>query len=151
MDFFKNLFNPSVIWFISGVILFLLELAAPGFVLFFFGVGAWITAIVSLVFDIGLDLQIIIFFVSSILLLISLRRWVQNLFKGKFTAAEKGNEGELIGEKGVVVNAIIPPNRGKIEVHGTNWGAESDVEIPAGNTVEIIAQKNLTLKVKSLK
>ena len=48
MDFFNN---AAVIWFIVGFALFVLEFAVPGLVLFFFGLGAWITGIVLLLTD----------------------------------------------------------------------------------------------------
>lgn len=35
--------KPELVWFIIGLVLFLLELVLPGFVIFFFGVGAWVT------------------------------------------------------------------------------------------------------------
>ena len=37
--------NAELYWFLLGVVLMLSEMAIPGFVIFFFGVGAWITAL----------------------------------------------------------------------------------------------------------
>jgi membrane protein implicated in regulation of membrane protease activity len=150
MDFFNDLWNPAVVWFIAGLILLLLELAVPGLVLFFFGIGAWIAAILYLIFGIGIDMQLLVFVVSSLLLLLSLRRYVQKLFKGKVNGSGISDKESLIGEKAVVISAIVPSARGKVEIHGTNWSAESDTELTPGTTVEITGQKNLTLIVKSL-
>lgn len=151
MDIFQSIWNPIVIWFIIGLVLFVLEIGAPGLVLFFFGVGAWITAILTLIFGIGLDLQLFIFAASSLILLVSLRRRFQKLFKGKIEHSSNESSGELVGEKALVIDPIVPPKKGRVEIHGTQWGAESEVEIPSGSTVEIVAQKNLTLTVKSIK
>ena len=41
--------KPELVWFIAGLGLFLLELVLPGFVIFFFGIGAWVTALICLV------------------------------------------------------------------------------------------------------
>ena len=41
--------RPELMWFILGLILFLLELVIPGFFIFFFGLGAWVTALVCLI------------------------------------------------------------------------------------------------------
>lgn len=41
------LMEKEVIWFVIGLSLFLLEFIFPGLVLIFFGVGAWITAIIA--------------------------------------------------------------------------------------------------------
>ena len=56
--------DPSLIWFIIGLALFLMELAIPGLVLMFFGMGAWLVAVLCLIFNIGLDVQLIIFIIS---------------------------------------------------------------------------------------
>ncbi|MDO9339567.1 MAG: NfeD family protein, partial [Bacteroidales bacterium] len=70
-----NIFSrPELFWFVIGLGLFLLELVMPGFFIFFFGLGAWVTALVCLIGDPGTNLQIIIFAVISVLSLIALRR-----------------------------------------------------------------------------
>mgnify|MGYP007118357041 CR=1 FL=1 len=37
--------SAELLWFLVGLILLLSELALPGFVIVFFGVGAWVTAV----------------------------------------------------------------------------------------------------------
>ncbi|MFZ0280832.1 MAG: NfeD family protein, partial [Bacteroidales bacterium] len=59
--------RPEMIWFIIGLVLFLLELVLPGFVIFFFGVGAWITALLCLIANPGINLQVVVFAVTSVL------------------------------------------------------------------------------------
>ena len=76
-----NIFSrPEIFWFILGLGLFLLELVMPGFIIFFFGLGAWITALVCLIGNPGTNLQIIIFALSSAVLLIALRRIIQKKY-----------------------------------------------------------------------
>ena len=65
--------DPAVIWFMVGLGLLLLELAIPGLVILFFGVGAWVTALVCALSDINLNLQILIFLIASLLRLVLLR------------------------------------------------------------------------------
>jgi membrane protein implicated in regulation of membrane protease activity len=144
--------HPSVIWFIIGLVLFLLELAVPGLVLMFFGMGAWIVAILCLIFNVSLDIQLIVFILSSVLFLITLRKYVSKLFSGrKQTETNKGeNQEDYIGENVLVVETISPPRKGKVELHGTYWNAEADIEIKKGTTVEIIGKESLTLKVKQV-
>jgi len=48
-DSIKEYLKPELIWFLAGLLLLLLEFAAPGLIVFFFGVGACIVAIVCLV------------------------------------------------------------------------------------------------------
>ena len=58
--------DPAVIWFLVGLGLLLLELVLPGLVILFFGVGAWVTALVCAFTDISLNWQILIFLVASL-------------------------------------------------------------------------------------
>jgi len=144
--------NPSLIWFIIGLALFLMELAMPGLVLMFFGMGAWLVAILCLIFNFQLDTQLIFFIISSVLFLVTLRKYVNKLFSGRIKTETSSGENieDYRGERAVVVETISPPQYGKVEFHGTNWTAQADVEIPAGTTIEIIGKKNLTLNVKKV-
>ncbi|MCX6150952.1 MAG: NfeD family protein [Ignavibacteriales bacterium] len=144
--------NPAIIWFIIGLVLFLLELAVPGLVLMFFGMGAWLTALLFLVFGFSIDVQLMVFILSSVLFLVTLRKYVNKLFSGKKqTEINKGeNQEDYIGETVIVVETISPPKKGKVELHGTYWNADADNEIKAGSTVEIISKESLTLKVKTV-
>jgi len=72
--------RPELVWFIIGLVLFLLELVLPGFVIFFFGVGAWVTALLCLIANPGINLQAIVFGATSILSLVLLRKMIQKRF-----------------------------------------------------------------------
>ena len=77
-----------------GLVFFLLELVIPGFFIFFFGLGAWVTALVCLIGDPGTNLQIIIFAVISVLSLVALRRIIQKKF-----FYSKGNQSEEVEDE----------------------------------------------------
>ena len=57
---------------------------------------------------------------------------------------------EFVGERVVVKTAITPKAGRRVELHGTSWQAEAEMEIPEGTIVEITAKENITLKVKPL-
>ena len=69
------------------------------------------------------------------------------VFKSQLTKAETGAEG-LIGETGVVKNAIMP--EGKIFIHGELWNATSKEAISKGEKVRVIRVVNLVLEVEPL-
>ncbi|MFZ2146717.1 MAG: NfeD family protein [Sedimentisphaerales bacterium] len=152
MDTIKDFLRPEVIWFLIGLVLLIMEFALPGLIISFFGVGAWIVALVCLITDIGINTQLIIFILSSVLSLLCLRKWLKGVFLGHtvFKQNLKENLEEFIGQKAVVKEKITPKAGGKVEFHGTNWVAEADEEIAEGAVVEIIDKDNITLKVKSL-
>ena len=151
-DSIKEYLKPELIWFLVGLLLLLLEFAAPGLIVFFFGLGACIVAVVCLLTDITLNTQLIIFIVSSFLCLLILRKWIKGVFLGHTTSKQnlKENLEDFVGQRAVVIQKILPKAGGKVEFHGTNWEAQADQEIPEGTVVEIIGKENITLKVKAL-
>lgn len=150
MDAIKELLKPELIWFLVGLVLLTMEFALPGLIIGFFGVGAWVVAIICLITEIGINTQLIIFIVCSILSLLILRKWLKGIFLGHTGSQQDLTEDlkEFIGERAVVKEKITPKIGGKVEFHGTNWAAEADEEIAEGATVEIIGKDNITLKVK---
>lgn len=148
----KDFLEPELIWFLIGIALLILEFMVPGLVIAFFGVGACLVALVCLIIDISLNTQLIIFIVSSVLLLVFLRRWLRGIFMGHSESKQNLSEDlkEFLGARAVVKEKVGPKLAGKVEFHGTNWQACADEEIAEGVAVEIIGKENLTLKVKSL-
>lgn len=141
---------PSLMWLIIGVTLFVLEMAVPGFVLFFFGVAAWITALGCYLFPWHVNTQLAVFLVSSIVCLFGLRGIVKKVFIGD--SKEDGQDTIMAngGEKCVVTTAINPPSEGQVKFAGTSWRAEADETIEEGEVVEIIKQDNLLITVKKI-
>ena len=155
MDAIKDFLKPELIWFLVGLVLLVLEFIMPGLIIGFFGVGAWIVAIICLfsAYVTGsINTQLIIFIVASVLALLLLRKWLKGMFIGHTKSEQDLTEdlNEFIGERVVVKEKITPKAGGKVELHGTNWVAEAEEEIAEGTVVEIIAKDNLTLKVKSV-
>ena len=143
--------TPQVIWIIAGLALLLLEFVVPGLIIFFFGVGALVVAVLMGIFgDLSLNLQLVIFLATSVVLLFLLRRFLQPVFMGK-TSGPDGSESDVYnGEKVSVTEAINPPREGKVTLHGTSWRAECDQTVAEGELVEVIKRKNLVLTVKKL-
>ncbi|MBN1598826.1 MAG: NfeD family protein [Bacteroidales bacterium] len=147
MEEFKDFFTPPVIWFLIGLVLLLLELALPGLIIIFFGVGAWITAICVKLFDININIQLLIFLVSSILCLVLLRKYLKKRFFGEDEKKDDILEDEFIGKIGTTETVLKPGVAGKITFKGTTWSAVSDTEIGAGEQVKIVDKASITLHV----
>ena len=143
--------RPEVIWFIIGLVLLLLELVMPGFVIFFFGVGAWITALVCLLADPGINVQVIIFAVTSVIALLVFRRIIKNKFIYSKNDKSEAVEDEFTGKEAVAVADFGPDKKGKVEFKGTSWKSESGSDIKAGQTVIIIEKDNFKLIVEPKK
>lgn len=152
MDTIRDFLSPEVIWFLVGLVLLVMELIIPGLIVGFFGIGAWIVAIICLTTEIGLNTQLIIFIVASVLSLLLLRKWLKGVFLGHAGLKQDLTHDleDFVGQRAVVKEKIVPKAGGKVEFHGSNWEARADSEIAAGTVVEIVGKDNITLKVKAL-
>lgn len=143
--------RPDLFWFILGLVFLLLELAIPGFVIFFFGVGAWITSLVCLLANPGLDLQIIIFSLTSILSLILLRKMLTKRFFKENSGSPDTLEDEFLGKEAIALESIAAGKKGKVEFKGATWNATAKDDIESGQTVEITEKESIRLIVKPKK
>jgi len=144
-----NFFNSALFWFLLGIFFLLVEITHWGFVLFFFGLGSFLVAILTWTGLIHSPvLQLIIFIISSLLFLFVLRNKLSSVFKGKVAGKDQSVD-EIKGEKVKVAEKIDSVAlTGKVEFHGTIWQAESDTVIEKGDVAEITGRDNLILKVK---
>ena len=141
--------NIQIIWLIAGLTMMLAEFMIPGFVIFFFGVGALCTAGALWISPMAPAGQFIVFLACSLVLFFGARRFFPDIFTGK---TKPGNipldEEEFSGERAVVIEEITPDKPGKINFHGTVWSAESQRVCSEGELVTIIRRVNLTYHVK---
>jgi inner membrane protein len=143
--------KPELFWFIIGLVLFLAELIIPGFFIFFFGLGAWVTAVVCLIGNPGINMQILIFAITSVLTLIGLRRIIQKKFFYSKENKSEEVEDEFTGKEALALNDFGLEKNGKVEFKGTTWTAESKSEIKEGQRVDIIEKDSFKLIVKPKK
>ena len=145
-------FDPILIWFIAGLALILAEFLVPGIILVFFGTGAWITALTTWIgWTEGWTSQLLTFAISSVVLLIVLRRWFRSRFFGYVGDDHdpEKNIDEFEGQSVKVIADIEPGGTGgRVEFKGARWKATSDNSIPAGSQAVIIAVDGINLKVR---
>lgn len=140
-----------LIWFLIGIAFLVAEMAVPGFILIFFTAGSWIVALsVYFLPEMELTTQIIIFMISSLILLFTLRRFGLKTFKGD-SKGGVDDEFSKVGQKAVVSKTIGQGGYGEVELNGTFWRATSDVAIEKGQIVVVEGEESnngLVLKVK---
>ena len=139
--------DPAVIWFLIGLGLLLLELVLPGLVILFFGIGAWITALVCAIADVNLNWQIFIFLIASLLGLVLLRKYLKRRFFSRTDKETQDQLEEFIGRKARAVEAF-KDGAGRVEFKGTQWSARCDEPVSEGQWVTIQSKDSLTLNVK---
>ncbi|MCK9410316.1 MAG: NfeD family protein [Bacteroidetes bacterium] len=143
-------YSNELIWFLFGLIMMLGEIVTPGFVLIFFGVGAWIVALLAWMgVSMTFSTQLFIFLILSITSLLMFRKYGNKYSHGKVIKADPAvSFDDVRGEKALATSDITPINGGTVEFHGTHWNAESETLIAKGTSVEVLERNNLTLKVK---
>ena len=141
------------LWLYFGAFLMLMELLAPGFVIFFFGLSAATVGLCR--FALGgafsFTWQLAAFSAFSILYLMVLRRWLKKTFLGGKVEAKTDFDNEYVGRVGKVTQAIDPPLTGRVEIGDAEWTATADAPVAQGAMVEVVSQNNLTMKVKEVR
>lgn len=143
-----DLTTAGLIWLATGVLLLLLEMVLPGFVLFFFGLGALVTFLCSWLWQPSLNEQLVIFLVSSLVSLFALRGFIKRTFLGDSNASLDDHALGGVGESVVVTRMIDPPMEGKVKYSGTSWRAVADEKIEEGEMATVISQEGLIMQVK---
>jgi len=145
--------NPPLIWFLIGLGLILMEFMVPGAILVFFGVGAWVAALTTWIgLTDSLAWQIIVFSVTSVAMLLLLRRRLRGQFLGH-TGDQQDLEHDLeefVGKVVSVTQAIRPGTNGRIELKGASWGASSDQSFEPGDRVVITGLDGIRVTVAAV-
>jgi membrane protein implicated in regulation of membrane protease activity len=125
--------KPAV-WIIAGLILAALEMIVPGLVIIWFGVAGVVTGILA-IFVHNPYVQFGVFIVLSGLMVVYSQRIAR-----KITHKEPEQVGahRMVGVTGIVVQAIAPPELGRVKVNGDEWRAEAKVAIARGATVRVL-------------
>lgn len=127
-----------IFWLIAAGIFFIIEMATIGFLVFWLGIGSLLAMVTSFITD-SILIQVIVFVITSTLLLIFTRPLVNKFIK--VPKEVKTNAYSIIGKKGIVVRAINnTEGDGQIKVDGEVWSAKSNIDeiIPKDTEIEIV-------------
>ncbi|MBE9012153.1 NfeD family protein [Pseudanabaenaceae cyanobacterium LEGE 13415] len=130
--------TPTVVWFMVGAGLCLVEFVLPtAFIAFVLGVSALLVAIVAHLLPLGA--QVGLWVILSIVLILFSRRFVNRRAAFKLDATE----AETLTE-------IRPGEMGRVCYEGNSWAARcesSNLDIPAGRRVYVVGRRGTTLIV----
>ncbi len=137
------------IWLIIAGLFIIIETFTSGFLIFWFGIGALVSMIISIFIE-DIFIQTIIFIISSVILIFATKPFVKKFTNSKTIST---NINSLIGKTGIVVKEIDNlASIGQVKVNGELWSAKSiDNQIISENTkVEIIKIDGVKLIVKTI-
>jgi len=140
-----------VFWVILGVVLIVAEIFTLGFVLFWFGLGAFAAAIAAML-GVGLPGQFGIFALVSIGLTVMSRTiFAKYLWHPEENEVKMGMDS-LPGKVGTVTNGSKGAlNEGAVRVFGSEWTAfpaDEDVKLIEGEKVEVVSVKGSSIYVR---
>jgi len=140
----------TMFWVWLGVIIttIIIEIATTDLVAIWFTFGAIIPLILSATVDINIWWQVVIFVLTSAILLASLRKVaVKYLFHN---TDSKTNLDALVGQKFRMLESTDFDTVGKIKIKDVEWSAVGDKQqtIEKGEIVEIVSISGNKLKVK---
>lgn len=154
MEFFNGFeMTAAWGWIAAGLVMVVAELAVPGFVIFFFGLGAILTGALLFVFpEMAQSIQVLVFAVSSVAMLATCRRLMPASFRGRAQKAEGDpDDDEIAGAAATVGEGGIEAGReGKVDFRGTLWTAraEGGEALAEGTAVTVVRRENLVLVVR---
>jgi membrane protein implicated in regulation of membrane protease activity len=142
--------NPTA-WIIAALVLMAAEFIVPGGIIFFLGAGClivagalWLGLVTTWVNTLTL------FFISSLVLILSLRSFFTRFAGGDYSQANTEEIIDDLDEIAVVLEPIGPgEDVGAINFRGSTWRALGNGQkIATGAKVRIVARDNITYIVE---
>ena len=137
-------------WLVAAGIFFIIELCTTGFLVFWLGLAALVSMVVSF-FTTNIVIQTIVFVVLSTILMVFTRPILNKFFKIKSSSTLPTNIYSVIGKEGIVVEDINSIDyTGKVKVVGELWSAISSKDIPKDTHIKVTDVDGVKLKVEPI-
>jgi membrane protein implicated in regulation of membrane protease activity len=118
--------DPGWLWLIGGVLLLIAEIIAPGFFLVFIGGAAIATGLFTVMFGLGLPLQLALFAIYALLaVMIGRRAYANSADQRSDDPLLNDRVARLVGKVVTVVEAI-DDHGGRVRVGDSEWSARGD-------------------------
>ncbi len=135
-------------WWILALLLFVLELAAPGFFFLWIALAAAVTGVIAwIVPDLGWQMAFIVFAVLSVVSVIVGRKvWRPSALETEDPTLNKRAE-QYVG-KTFTLDTALENGRGRLNVGDSSWLAKGP-DLPAGSKVRVTAVDGSVLEVEA--
>jgi len=137
-------------WIIFGLIMLIVELFTNIFIMLGLGISAIIVGTIDLIFVLSLNEELLIWIISSIVIIIFLIKFFR-----KSKTDKSGQSNYAIGVKGIIEEPIKAYGRGKVRFNtpilGSRiWNATADEDLDSEIRVEIIEVRGQLIKVQKI-
>ncbi|MCM1342472.1 MAG: NfeD family protein [Muribaculaceae bacterium] len=144
-----EIMTMMMIWLVILILAVIVEVATMGLTTIWFAGGA-LVAIVATLLHAPIAIQVILFFIVSLLLLFFTRPVAVRYFNRDRV---KTNVESMVGRQAIVISEVNNlQGTGQVTVGGNQWSARSmdnSVVIPAGAVVNVVAINGVKLIVKT--
>ena len=140
--------HPGWMWAIGGLVLLIAEIVAPGFFLVFLGVAAIATGLFTLLFDLSLAPQLVLFVIYTALAVMIGKRWYAEPDHADQSIRLNDPSERMVG-KSVTVIDPVDDHGGRVRVGDGEWSARGG-PAAAGARVRVIAVDGNCLLVENV-
>jgi membrane protein implicated in regulation of membrane protease activity len=141
--------EPGWVWAIAGVLLLIAEIVAPGFFLVFVGAAAIATGLFTLLFDLGIALQLVLFAIYAVLAVMIGKRWYGEPHGGDQRHSINEPAKRVVG-KAVTAVSDIDDHGGRVRVGDGEWNARGGPAV-AGERLTVTGVEGSCLIVEPLR
>jgi membrane protein implicated in regulation of membrane protease activity len=135
-------------WWAFAAVLLVFEMMLPGIVFLFLALGAVAAgALMLVVSDLGLELQLFVFAVVSVASAVVLRPTLKRLQQGRPQDATINARGDSLVGRTIVLDAPILNGRGRVTVGDGSWTVTGP-DMVAGSRVRVAAVNGTELSVE---
>ena len=136
-------------WAIIGLVLLIAEMVAPGFFLIFIGAAAIATGLFTLLFDLGLAPQLVLFVIYTAVAVLIGKRWYAQPDTGEQDHSLNDPTRRIIGRVATVVETI-DAHGGRVRLGDGEWSARGG-PAAVGDKVTITAVDGNCLTVEAVR
>ena len=140
--------HPGWMWAIGGLVLLIAEIVAPGFFLVFLGVAAIATGLFTLLFDLSLAPQLVLFVIYTALAVLIGKRWYAEPDHADQSIRLNDPSERRVG-KLETVDDPVDDHGGRVRVGDGEWSARGG-PAAAGARVRVIAVDGNCLLVENV-
>lgn len=135
-------------WMILGIVLLGLELATGTTYILWIASAAILMTGVTFILPIGWEMQFLIFFLLSIVLLVVGHKYVRPRFKGGEPSELNDRARAMVGLR-VKAVSDFDVGKGRVQVGDSQWSARLETgNAKTGDELEVVSVKGATLQVK---
>ncbi|AIQ32032.1 hypothetical protein P40081_30840 [Paenibacillus sp. FSL P4-0081] len=134
-----------VLWLIAAGVLFVVEMFTFTFYLLWLSLGALVAGLVALLLPEALLLQVVAGSLVALILTVFTKPLAARLRNSR---GFKDTGIDIVGRKGLVVEAIEPGRYGQVKVGGDTWSATSTVALGKDQEVIVVRRGTTIIEVE---